>query len=159
MVHQLVIFASLVFFWTLESITKDTLRSRPGFLRIFKGFWCPWLSFGMLCASTLPSLGTLGRSWDDLGTLGSTRKDIVRSRLVFYRFLFDLGGPFREIFGYNWSEKHGLFISISRLFFLMIFAFESGCLGLKNQAFCKGGIEKINFRSNWISHDSRIHFS
>ena len=104
-------------------------------------------------------LGTLGRPWDDPGTLGSTRKDIVRSRLGFYRFLFDLGSPFKEICGYNWSEKHDLFISISRLFFLMVFAFESGCLGLENQAFCKGGIAKINFRSNWISHDSRIYFS
>ena len=29
----------------------------------------------MLGASTLPSWGTLARSWDDPGTLGSTRKD------------------------------------------------------------------------------------
>ena len=82
----------------------------------------------------------------------------MRSRHGFYRFLFDLGGPLTEISGYIWSEKHDLFISISRLFFLMVFAFESGCLGLKNQAFCKGGIAKVNFRSNWVSHDSRIHF-
>ena len=84
------------------------------------------MSFGMLCASTVPSLGTLGRSWDDLRTLGSTRKDTVRSRLGFYRFLFDLGDPFREIFGYIWTEKHDLFISISRLFFLMIFGMNLG---------------------------------
>ena len=146
-------------FGTLGSITKDTLRSRPGFLQIFGGFWCPWVSFGMLGASTLPSWGTLGRSWDDPGTLGSTRKDTVRSRLGFYRFLVDLGDPFREIFGYIWTEKHDFFISISRLLFLMIFGSESGCLGLENQAFGKGGIAKINFRRNWISHDSRVHFS
>ena len=93
-------------FGTLGSITKDTLRSRPGFLQIFGGFWCPWVSFGMLGASTLPSWGTLGRSWDDPGTLGSTKKDTVRSRLGFYRFFVDLGDPFREIFGYIWTEKH-----------------------------------------------------
>ena len=89
----------------------------------------------------------LGRSWNDLGTLGSTRKDTVRSRLGFYRFLVvvDLGDPFREISGYIWTEKHAFFISISRLFFLMIFRFESGCMGLKNQAFCKGSITEINF--------------
>ena len=33
----------------------------------------------------------------------------------------------------------------SRLFFLMILGCESGCLGLKNQAFGNGGIAKINF--------------
>ena len=55
------------------------------------------VSFGMLGASTLPSWGTLGRSWDDPGTSGRTWKDTVRSRHGFYRFLVDLGGPFREI--------------------------------------------------------------
>ena len=96
----------------------------------------------------VPSWGTLGRSWDDPGTLGSTRQDTVRSRLGFYRFLVDLGDPFREIFGYIWTEKHDLFISISRLLFLVIFGSESVCLGLGNQAFGKGGIAKIDFRGN-----------
>ena len=41
----------------------------------------------------------------------------------------------------------------------MIFGSESGCLGLENQAFGKGGIAKINFCRNWISHDSRVKFS
>ena len=51
-------------FGTLGSITKDTFRSRPGFLQIFGGFRCPWVSFGMLGAFTLLSWGILGRSWD-----------------------------------------------------------------------------------------------
>ena len=96
-------------FGTLGSITKDTLRSRPGFSQIFGGFWCPWVSFGMLGASTLPSWGTLGRSWDDPGTLGSTKKDTVRSRLGFYQFLVDLGDPFMKIFGYILTGKHDFF--------------------------------------------------
>jgi hypothetical protein len=100
----------------------------------------------------------LGRSWDDPGTLGSTRKDTVRSRLGFYRFLVDLGNAFKQIFEYIWTEKHDLFESNSRLFFLMIFGSEYGCRGLENQAFGKGGIAKINFRINWISYDSRVHF-
>ena len=62
----------------------DTLRSMPGFLVIFGGFCCPWVVFGMLGASTLASWGTLGRSWDDPGTLEGTRKDPVESRLGFY---------------------------------------------------------------------------
>ena len=64
------------------------------------------MSFGMLGASTLPSWGTLGRSWDDPGTSGRTLKDTVRTRLGFHRFLVDLGDPFREIFGSIWTEKH-----------------------------------------------------
>ena len=36
----------------------------------------------------------LGRSWDDPGTVENTRKDPVRSRLGFYRFVVDLGDPF-----------------------------------------------------------------
>ena len=152
-------------------------------------FWDANLSFGMIGGFTLASWGTdfcwifvpmgviwhacclyftvlgdpgtiLGRSWDDPGALGSTRKDTVRSRLGFYRFFVDLGDPFKEIFGYIWPEKHFFFISISRLLCLMIFfGSESGCLGLENQAFGKGGIAKINFRANSISHDSRVHFS
>ena len=64
-----------------------------------------------------------------------------------------------RIFWYIWTGKHDYSISISRLLFLMIFGSESGCLGLRNQAFGKGGIAKLDFRSNWISHDSRVHFS
>jgi hypothetical protein len=92
-------------FGTLGSITKETLRSRPGFLRSFIGCWCPWVSFGMLGASTLPSWGTLGRSWDDPGTLGSTKKDTVRSRLGFYRFLVDFREPIYEDFLVHLDRK------------------------------------------------------
>ena len=111
------------------------------------------MSFGMLGASTLASWGTLGPSWDGPGTLEGTRKDLVRSRLGFYRFFVDLGDPFKKIFGYIWTGKHDFFICISRLFFLMIFGSESGCLGLENQGFCMGGIAKIKFRRSWNSHD------
>ena len=48
----------------------------------------------MLGASTLASWRTLGRSWDDPGTLEGTRKDPVRSRLGFCRFFDDFGDPF-----------------------------------------------------------------
>ena len=85
--------------------------------------------------------------------------DTLRSRLGFYRFLVDLGDPFREICGYIWIEKHDFFISISRLLFLMIFGSESVCLGLENQAFGKGCIAKINFCRNWISHNSGVILS
>ena len=35
--------------------------------------------------------------WDDPGTLEGTRKDPVRSRLGFYRFVVDLGDRFRVL--------------------------------------------------------------
>ena len=82
----------------------------------------------------------------------------MRSRLGFYRFLVDLGDPFREIFGYIWTEKPNFSTFISRLLFLMILGSESGCLGSENQAFGKEGIAKINFCRNWISSDSRVDF-
>ena len=129
------------------------------FCNQFLDLWCLWVSFGMLGASTLASWRSLGRSWDDPGTLGGTRKGPVRSRLGFYRFFVDLADPFKQIFGYVWTEKHGFFISNSRLLFLVIFGSESGCLGLENQAFGKGCIAKINFCRNWISRDSRVNFS
>ena len=112
----------------------------------------------MLGTSTLGSWGTLGRSWDDPGTLGSTRKDTVRSRLGFYRFLIDLGDLFKQVFGFIWTERAEVFNSISRLFFLMNFGSESGCLGLEQHAFGKGRIANNNFCRNWISHDSRVNF-
>ena len=80
------------------------------------------------------------------------------SRFRFYRFLVDLGDQLKEIFGYVSTKKQGFLISISRLSFLMIFGSESGCLGLENQVSGTGGIAKINFCRNWISHDSSVHF-
>ena len=71
-------------FGTLGSITKDTVRSRPGFLLIFGGFWCPWVSFGMLPFSTLASSGTLGRSWDDPGHWGIQERTLRCPGLDFY---------------------------------------------------------------------------
>ena len=113
----------------------------------------------MLGASTLPCWEPLGRSWDDPGTLQGTRKGPVRSRLGFYRFLVDFGDPFREFFWYFWTKETVFFISISRLFFLLVFGSKFGGLGLEKHAFGIGVIAKINFCRNWISYDSRVDFS
>ena len=50
-------------------------------------------------------------------------------------------------------------MSISRLFFLLVFGYEFGCPRLQKQAFGMEGIAKINFRRNSISYDSRVDFS
>ena len=115
--------------------------------------WC--LHFGVLGDSWDAPGTILGRSWD----IGGHKEGPLRSRLGFYRFLVDLGDPFREIIWSIWTEKHDFFIFISRLLFLLIFRSESGFLGLENQVFGKGGISKINFCRNWISNDSRVDFS
>jgi hypothetical protein len=50
-------------------------------------------------ACLVPLLWRSGGPWDDPWTLRSTRKDTVRSRLGFYRFLIDLGHPFKDVVG------------------------------------------------------------
>ena len=47
---------------------------------------------------------------------------------------------------------------VSRLLFLVVLRFVSGCLGLENQAFDTGIITEINFRRSWISYVTRFHF-
>ena len=128
------------------------------FCNQFSGLWYPWVPFGMLGASTLASWRTLGRFWDDPGTLEGTRKDPLRPRLGFYRFFNDLGDPFWELFWYFWTKETVFFISISRLLFLLVFGSKFGCLGLGKHAFGIGGIAKINFCIIWISYDSRSDF-
>ena len=57
------------------------------------------------------------------------------------------------------DKANKMLMLASRFLLLIIFGSESGCLGLKNQAFGIGSIPKINFRRSWISHDSRVYFS
>ena len=59
-------------FGTLGSITKDTLRSRLGFLLISGGFCCPWLLFG----GFVPLLWHPGGPWEDPGTILGRSWDI-----------------------------------------------------------------------------------
>ena len=118
--------------WNVCWLAGSWMLDSWHFCNQFSGLWCPWVSFGMLGASTLASWGTLGRSWDDPGTLEGTRKDPVGSRLGFYRFFDDFGDPFWELFGHFWIKKEVFFISISRLFFLLVFGSKFRCLGLKN---------------------------
>ena len=115
------------------------------FCNQFSGLWCPWVSFGMLGASTLASWGTLGRSWDDPGTLEGTRKDPVSSRLGFYRFFVDLGDRFLKVFGDFWTNKNDFFICISRLLFLMILGLNSGVQDWKNKHLAWKLLQKSTF--------------
>ena len=57
----------------------------------------------------------------------------------------DLGSLFLHLFKYLGPKKVCLFILVSMPFFLLIFGFESGYLGLENQAFGKGSIAKTTF--------------
>ena len=66
--------------------------------------------------------------------------------------------PVLKAFQVLWIKKVCLFMLVSRFLFLAIFGSEIGCLGLEKQAADKGGIAKIKFRRNWISHDFWVHF-
>jgi hypothetical protein len=58
------------------------------------------------------------------------------------------------------QKKKSVFISISRLLFLLLLSLYLGAWeGLEKQAFGMEGIAKINFRRNWTSCDSRVDFS
>ena len=102
--------------------------------------WCLNLSVGMLGCFTLASWGTLG----DLGTLGSTRKDTLGSRLGFYCFLVDLGTLFWKCFWY-FGQKHGYVVMfVSVFFFLMAFGFESE--SILQRRYCKNKLsQKLAF--------------
>ena len=122
-----------------------------GFLALFKqisGLWCPWMSFGMLGASTSASWGTLGRSWDDPGTLEGTRKDPVRFRLGFYRFFVDLGDQFRKIFGYIWIEKHVFPYLFPGCFFSWFLGLNLGVWDWKTKHLAREVLQKSLFAAS-----------
>jgi hypothetical protein len=79
--------------------------------------------------------------------------------LDFIDFLLILGTHSESFFGTFGQKKKFLFISISRLLFLLVFGSKFGCLGLEKLVFGMEGIAKINFCRNWISYDSRVDFS
>ena len=115
------------------------------FCNQFLGLWCLWVSFGMLGASTLASWRTVGRSWDDPGTLEGTGKDPVRSRLGFYWLFVDFGDPFWELFEYSWTKNEVSFISISRLFFLLVLGLNLGVWDWKNTHLAWKVLQKSTF--------------
>ena len=134
----LVSWGTLGLFWDTREHNKGHFEVQAW---ISTDFWC-------YLACLVPLLWRLGGPWDDPGTMLGRSRDIGGHK----------EGPC-DVFAYFWTKKEDLFISISRLLFLMIFGFDFGCLGLQKQAFGKGGIAKTNFRRNWISYDSRVHFS
>ena len=115
------------------------------FCNQFSGLWCPWVSFGMLGASTLASWRTLGRSCDDPGTVEGTGKDPVRSRLGFYWFFDDFGDPFWELFGYFWIKKEVFFHIYFQVAFSVAFESKFGCLGLENKHLAWKVLQKSTF--------------
>ena len=77
----------------------------------------------------------------------------------FIDFLLILGTHSESFLGSFGPKEEVFFISISRLFFLLVFGSKFGCLGSEKQAFGMEGIAKIDFRRNWISYDFRVDFS
>ena len=117
--------------------------------------WSPNVPFGILAASTLASWGTLGRSWD----MGATRKVSLRSRVRLFSDVLRIQGTLCIVF-YSSETKNHVSCLVSKLFFLMIFEFESGCLGsdkhLALEVLHKSTCAEVGFLmiSGSIFHDS-----
>ena len=114
---------------------------------------------GCHLACVVPLLWRPGGPWNDPGTLGSTRKDTLRSRLGFSLIFGGFRDSILKVFWVPWTKKVYVFMFVSRFRFLMIFGSGSGCLGLQDQAFGKGLIATINFQRSWNSNKSIIHFA
>ena len=121
---------------------------------------------GCHLACLVPLLWPLGGPWDDPGTILGRSWDIGGHKegpcgvhawilSIFWWFW----GPILRAFWAFLDQKRFFFISISRLFFLLVFGSKFGCLGLEKHAFGMEGIAKIIVRRNWISCDSRVEFS
>ena len=82
-------------FWSIGEHNKWTLN----------GLWCPCVSFGMLVASALASQGTLGRSWDDPGTLVVQERTLWSPGLDFIDFWLVYGNHFERLLGTFWSKS------------------------------------------------------
>ena len=78
----------------------------------------------------------------DPGTLGSTRKDTLRSRLDFLWIFGGFRDPFESFVGFLEPKQVYFVMLVSKLFSLMIFGSESGCLRLENQVFGMTSIAK-----------------
>ena len=81
------------------------------------------LYFGCLVAS----LWRPGGPWGDPETLGSTRKDTLRSRLWFSLFSNRFRDPILKVCWVPWANKCVFCVLVFRLFFLVVLGFESGC--------------------------------
>ena len=114
--------------WNVCWLAGSWMLDSCHFCNQFSGLWCPWVSFGMLGASTLASWGTLGRSWDIGGHKEGPCGVQAWILLIFWWFW----GPILKVVWAFLDQKKVFFISISKLFFLLVFGSKFRCLGLKN---------------------------
>ena len=120
--------------------------------------WHAWFG-ASIYFGVLEDPGTiLRRSWDSGGHREGPCEVQAWILLIFGRFL----GLILRVFFFVFlnQKKKSVFISISRLLFLLLLSLYLGAWeGLEKQAFGMEGIAKINFRRNWTSCDSRVDFS
>ena len=137
--------------WLLVARFLAFLRPDLRFMVPMGVIWHAWcLYFGVL-----EDPGTiLGRSWD----IGGHWEGPCEVQAWILPIFCGFWGPILRVFCVLLNKKQ-LFISISRLLFLLVFRFKFGCLGLEKHAFGIGGIANIHFCRNCISHDSWVDFS
>jgi hypothetical protein len=96
-------------------------------------------------AGLVPPLLHPGGPWDDPGAPGSTRKEILGSRLGFLSILGGFRDPFLRAFWETWTKLSVFVMLVSRSHFVVILGSESGRLGLQKQAFGVRRVVKTNF--------------
>ena len=107
------------------------------FCNQFLGLWCLWVSFGMLGASTLASWRSLGRFWDDPGTiLGHWRaqgRALGCPGLDFINFLVILGTHSESFFGTFGQKKQFFSYLFPGYFFCWFLGLNFGVWDWKNK--------------------------
>ena len=131
--------------WNVCWLAGSWMPDSCHFWNLFSGLWCPWVSFGMLGASTLASWRTLGRYWDGPGTiLGHWRaqgRTLWGPGLDFVDFLMILGThseSFLTIFGPKNRFFHIYFqVAFSVGFWVWIWVSGIGKTSIWHGRYCK----------------------
>ena len=119
------------------------------FCNQFLGLWCLWVSFGMLGASTLASWRSLGRSWDDPGTiLGHWRaqgRTLWGPGLDFIDFLVILGTHSESFVGTFGQKKQFFSYLFPGCFFCWFLGLNLGVWDWKNKNLAWKVLQKSTF--------------
>ena len=117
-------------------------------------FLVPNLSFG----EPVASLWHPGGPWDDPGAPWSTRKETEGSRLGFLLISVRFRDLVLKAFWVLWTKIAVFYSCLFPGHFLTIWGFESGRLGLQEQAFDVRRVAKTSFHRSWNSVDFSVIF-
>ena len=138
---------------------------------IFIDFWWILVPIGVVWHASLASWGTLGRSWGDPGallgrswddpkTLEGTRKDPVRPRLGFCRFLVILGTHSESFFGTFGQKKQFFSYLFPACFFCWFFGLNLSVWDWKKKHLAWKVLQKSTFAEiGLLMIPTKVHLS